>query len=83
MYEKSVSPLAGLMTMRGKTQQQIADLLDVRRETVSNWMTGKTPTRLTLEEWDRLAKFLDTSLEHLPRSFAPQPIHRNVDVNRN
>ena len=83
MDKKSVSPLAVIMTMRGITQQQIADLLNVRRETVSNWMTGKTPARLTLEEWERLAKFLDTTIDKLPKSFAPQPIHNSLKQNQN
>jgi len=48
---KEQSPLIPLMALRGVTQQQIADTLGVRRETVSNWMTGKTVARLSLEEW--------------------------------
>jgi transcriptional regulator with XRE-family HTH domain len=83
MDEKSVSPLAVIMTMRGKTQQQIADLLDVRRETVSNWMTGKTIPKLSLEEWDKLAKFLGTTMDKLPKSFAPQPIHNSLEQSQN
>jgi transcriptional regulator with XRE-family HTH domain len=72
---KSQSPLIPLMAIRGVTQQQIADALDIRRETVSRWMTGKTPARLSLEEWDKLAKLLGTTVDKLPRSFGPQPIH--------
>jgi transcriptional regulator with XRE-family HTH domain len=75
MLEKEQSPLVPLMAMRGITQQQIADTLGIRRETVSNWMTGKTIPRLSLEEWDKLAQLLGTSVDHLPRNFAPQPIH--------
>ena len=74
---KSQSPLIPLMAIRGVTQQQIADALDIRRETVSRWMTGKTPARLTLDEWDKLAKLLGTSVDKLPRSFAPEPIHND------
>ncbi|WP_072143655.1 helix-turn-helix transcriptional regulator [Pseudanabaena sp. 'Roaring Creek'] len=83
MGKKGVSPLAVILTMRGKTQQEIADLLNVRRETVSNWMTGKTPARLTLEEWSKLANFLDMTLEQLPKSFAPQPINDSQNQNQN
>ncbi len=68
------------MAIRGRTQQEIADLLDVRRETVSNWMTGKTTPKLSLEDWDRLAEFLGTSLDKVPRSFAPQPTHTHDPV---
>lgn len=80
MIEKSQSPLVPLMAIRGITQQQIADTLGVRRETVSNWMTGKTPARLTLDEWDKLAQLLGTSVDRLPRSFAPQSIHNTIQV---
>jgi hypothetical protein len=71
---KMQSPLIPFMAIRGVTQQEIADALEIRRETVSRWMTGKTPARLTLEEWDKLAKLLGTSVDSLPRDFAPKPI---------
>ncbi len=74
MSDKLVSPLIPLMAMRGITQKEIAQTLGVTRHTVSNWTTGKTPARLTLEEWDKLAQLLGTSIDKLPRSFAPQPI---------
>jgi transcriptional regulator with XRE-family HTH domain len=66
------------MAIRGITQQQIADELGIRRETVSHWMTGKTTPKLSLEEWDRLAELLGTTIDHLPRTFAPQPIHNTA-----
>ncbi len=75
MEVKLISPLAPMMAMRGITQKEIAESLGVTRHTVSNWMTGKTPARLTLEEWDKLANLLETTIDRLPRSFAPQPIH--------
>lgn len=75
MLEKTQSPLIPLMAMRGITQQQIADELGIRRETVSHWMTGKTTPRLSLDEWDKLARLLGTTIDRLPRNFAPQPIH--------
>lgn len=74
------SPLIPLMAKRGITQQEIADALNVNRVTVSRWMTGKTPARLTLEEWDKLAKLLGTSVESLPRNFAPEPICMNETI---
>ena len=76
MNDKLVSPLTPLMAMRGITQKEIAQTLGVTRHTVSNWTTGKTPARLTLEEWDKLAQLLGTSIDKLPRSFAPQPIEK-------
>ncbi|MBW4551044.1 MAG: helix-turn-helix domain-containing protein [Aphanocapsa sp. GSE-SYN-MK-11-07L] len=63
------------MAVRGITQQQIADHLGVHVQTVKNWMTGRTQCRLTLDEWESLAQLMGTKVEHLPRSFAPQPIH--------
>lgn len=66
------------MYLRGVTQQDLADELGVRRETVSNWVTGKTVARLSLEEWDKLAKKLGTTIDKLPRSFAPVPIHNTT-----
>lgn len=77
MNDKLVSPLTPLMAMRGITQKEIAQTLGVTRHTVSNWTTGKTPARLTLEEWDKLAQLLGTSIDKLPRSFAPQPIEKS------
>jgi transcriptional regulator with XRE-family HTH domain len=74
MIQKLVSPLVSLMAMRGVTQKEIAELLGVTRHTVSNWTTGKTPARLTLDEWDKLAALLGTTIDKLPRTFAPQPI---------
>jgi len=75
MVEKSRSPLAELMYLRGKTQQDVANVLGVRRETVSSWLTGRTVPKLSLEEWDKLAEFLETTIDKLPRRFGPQPIH--------
>jgi transcriptional regulator with XRE-family HTH domain len=77
---KMQSPLIPYMATRGVTQQEIANLLNVNRVTVSRWMTGKTPVRLTLEEWDKLAALLGTSVDSLPRNFAPEPICINDDV---
>lgn len=80
MQEKKVSPLAVLMLMRGKTQQEVADFLGVRRETVSNWMRGKSEPKLSLDEWFRLAKFLDTPIDKLPRTFSPKRIEENDEL---
>jgi transcriptional regulator with XRE-family HTH domain len=80
MVKNVHSPLYPLMAIRGVTQQDIADLLNVTRNTVGNWMSGKTPCRLTLDEWQRLADFLGTTIDKLPRSFAPQPIHGDLGV---
>jgi len=76
MAKEVQSPLIPLMALRGKTQQDIADFLGVTRHTVGNWMTGRTEARLSLSQWYALAEFLGTTIDKLPRSFAPQPIHK-------
>jgi DNA-binding XRE family transcriptional regulator len=75
MYsDKKVSPYAELMARNGVTQAQIADFLGYSRQSVNSWFTGKVDPKLTLREWRRLASFLGTTVDHLPDSFAPQPI---------
>lgn len=75
MVTKTRSPLVELMFLRGVTQQDVADKLGVRRETVSHWVTGKTEAKLSLEQWDALAELLGTTIDKLPRKLGPQPIH--------
>jgi|688.fasta_scaffold1254558_2 transcriptional regulator with XRE-family HTH domain len=74
MSKEAQSPYIPLMAIRGVTQTEIAKTLGVTKNTVSNWFTGKTPARLTLDEWRTLAKLLGTTMDNLPSSFAPQPI---------
>lgn len=75
MVRKLQSPLVPLMAIRGITQQDIADALGVTQKTVSNWMTGKTPARLTIREWYKFAELLGTTIDKLPKDLGPQPIH--------
>jgi len=82
MVKRYQSPLIPLMAIRGITQQEIADRLGVTRHTVSNWMTGKTPARLTLEEWYMFADLLGTTIDKLPRNLGPQPIHDTENSQR-
>lgn len=63
------------MAIRGLTQQDIADALGVRRETVSDWMRGVRPTKLTLGDWRKLSDLLGVPLENMPDDLSPQPIH--------
>jgi DNA-binding XRE family transcriptional regulator len=76
---KIQSPYIPLMALRGVTQKEIAALLDVTENTVSNWFTGKTTPRLELDEWFALAELLGTTIDRLPRSFAPTPIEKLPD----
>lgn len=75
MGKEFISPYAELMARNGVTQTQIADSLGYSRQSVNSWFTGKVEPKLTLREWRILATLFDTSLEHLPESFAPKPIH--------
>ncbi|NMF57890.1 helix-turn-helix transcriptional regulator [Pseudanabaena yagii] len=74
---KKISPYAELMARNGVTQAQIADSLGYSRQSVNSWFTGKVDPKLTLREWRKLASLLGTSLDHLPDSFAPQPIDQS------
>jgi DNA-binding XRE family transcriptional regulator len=78
MAKEFQSPLVPLMAIRGKTQQDVADFLGVRRETVWSWTTGKTEAKLTLSQWFALAEFLGTTIDRMPRSFAPQSVDAHV-----
>jgi transcriptional regulator with XRE-family HTH domain len=53
------------------TQQQFADLYGVRRETVSNWITGKTVARFTPAEMRKLCEVLGKRFEDLPDTLGP------------
>jgi transcriptional regulator with XRE-family HTH domain len=75
MAKESVSPYAGLMAIRGVTQKDMADCLGYSPQAVSAWFTGKVIPKLTLDQWYALADLMGTTIDKLPRSFAPQPIH--------
>ena len=74
MAKTEQSPLAPLMAIRGVTQKEIAEHLGVSAHTVTNWVKGKTPSRLTMGEWRLLANLLGITIDELPDSFASQPI---------
>ncbi|NMF60072.1 helix-turn-helix transcriptional regulator [Pseudanabaena yagii] len=83
MVKHSQSPLIPLMALRGVSQKDIALYLGVTPHTVTNWVKGKTEPHLTLEQWHRLAELLGTTIDKLPRSFAPQPIHNSLEQTTN
>jgi putative transcriptional regulator len=72
---KHISPYAELMARNGVTQAQIAEELGYSRQSVNSWFTGKVVPKLSLKEWRKLANLFDTSMDNLPESFAPEPIH--------
>jgi len=75
MSQKLVSPIAGLMALRGVEQKDIAAALNVSVQTVSNWMTGRTEAKLTFGDWRKLANVLGCQVENLPDSLAPTKIN--------
>ncbi len=81
MHSIYVSPYAELMARNGITQARIAEELGYSRQAVNSWLTGKVEPKLSLKEWRKLADLFGTSLDHLPDSFAPQPVHNIVEVN--
>jgi DNA-binding XRE family transcriptional regulator len=64
-----------LRTLRRVTQEQLAEVLGVSRQTISNWETGREEPRLKLWQVKALCKALDIGIDQLPDSFGPQPIH--------
>jgi len=77
---KHISPYAEMMARTGVTQAQIAEELGYSRQAVNAWFTGKVEPKLTIKEWRKLAYLFDTSMDHLPESFAPQAYHRSNTV---
>lgn len=75
MVEKFQSPLMRFRTLRGITQQELADAMGVSRTTVMNWETGRAIPKLTIWQIKTLCKTLQITLEQVPDDFGPQPIH--------
>lgn len=74
--DNEVSPLAVLRRLRGNiSQAEIADALGVERNTVTRWETGTSKPKLEPWQTKKLCKLLGISIDDLPDSFAPQPIH--------
>ncbi|WP_055075022.1 helix-turn-helix transcriptional regulator [Pseudanabaena sp. 'Roaring Creek'] len=78
--ETKISPLAMLRRLRGDvTQDEIANALGVDRNTVSRWELGKAKPKLEVWQVKKLCELLDVTLDDLPDSFAPQPVHLSFD----
>jgi putative transcriptional regulator len=74
--DKEVSPLAVLRKLRGNiTQAELGDAIGVSGNTVARWERGEREP--TLKPWQvkKLCKFLSITIDELPDSFAPQPVH--------
>lgn len=72
MSDRLQSPLMRFRILRGITQQQLADILEIDRKTVSNWETGKSVPTFTVPQIKKLLKSLDITVEQLPDNFGPQ-----------
>ena len=72
---KHISPYAELMARNGVTQAEIAAHLGYSKQAVNSWFTGKVEPKLSISDWRKLAKLFNTSLDHLPETFSPQPVH--------
>ena len=51
------------------TQKQIADIVGVTVQTVSNWETGTYKPKLTVEQADKLCDVLETDIKGLRAMF--------------
>lgn len=74
MIKTTRSPYAEFMFRANVTQRDIAERLGYSYQAVNSWFTGKVVPKLTLEQWHDLADLLGTTIDKLPRSFAPQSI---------
>lgn len=72
MSRKFESLLVRLRTLRGITQQVLADVLGVTVHTVSNWETGRSVPKLTPRQFKTLLRVLQINAEQLPDDFGPQ-----------
>jgi putative transcriptional regulator len=73
--EELESPLMRKRIERRVSQQTLADALGVSRQTVSSWENGHSEPNLTLKQVKKLCELLGYTLDDLPDSFGPQPIH--------
>lgn len=63
-----------LRTLRRISQKDIAKELGVSHHTVSNWETGRSIPKLTIDQVKKLCDLLGCTLDELPSNFGPQPI---------
>lgn len=68
-----------LRRMRGNlTQEEIGNAIGVTGNTVSRWERGEVTPKLELWQVKKLCKTLGITIDELPESFAPQPIHSSL-----
>ncbi|NET37442.1 MAG: helix-turn-helix transcriptional regulator [Cyanothece sp. SIO1E1] len=61
--------LLELRLKANKTQEEVAEAVEVRDHTVRNWEKGRSVPRLTIRQVKALCRILDCSLDDLPDEF--------------
>jgi putative transcriptional regulator len=77
---KFISPLMTLRQKAALNQSELAEILGVSKQTISNWEVGRKIPTLTIPQTKALCKALGVTLDDLPDSFAPQPIYGDLGV---
>ena len=72
MVRTSKSLLVRLRSVRGISQENLADALGVTTHTVSNWEVGRSIPKLTPRQYKNLLKVLHITSDQLPDNFGPQ-----------
>lgn len=77
MNDELDSELAMLRRYRNISQSELGKVLGVSKTTIHKWEKGLAMPRLSPRQTKDLCKALGISLEELPDSFAPQPVHQH------
>lgn len=72
MSRRGESPIVRLRILRGITQKDLAEALDVNEQTVSNWEVGRTEPKLSPTQYKILLRILQITPAQLPEKFGPQ-----------
>lgn len=77
MGKRDITELMKLRLATGKTQEDIATMLNVSVQTIRNWESGRQEPHLTLDEWFNYAEYLETDINKL-RSTIAEIRHRHI-----
>ncbi|NHC36878.1 helix-turn-helix transcriptional regulator [Scytonema millei VB511283] len=64
-----------LRSLKQITQKELADVLGVTEDTISNWERGKVVPKLTIPQTKALCNLLEVNLEQLPDNFGKPERH--------
>ncbi|MBE9181368.1 helix-turn-helix transcriptional regulator [Oculatella sp. LEGE 06141] len=73
MAKRPLSALKKLRVMQNVTQQELADVLGVTVDTISNWERGRAVPKLTIPQFKILLRVLKVTPEELPDDLGPLP----------